>query len=76
MGIVSTIFDALSQIITNIVGLMGDLFDGVVEIFYVAGEGSSAGSLTFIGVLSLVAVGLGLFWLGFKFIRSLVKIKG
>lgn len=76
MGIVTTIFDTLSQIITNIVSLMGNLFDGVAELFYVPGQGGAVGSLTFIGVLSLVAVGLSLFWLGFKFIRSLVKTKG
>lgn len=71
MGVVSSIFETLSQIVVQIVTLMGSLFEGVAEIFYVAEEG-----LTFVGTLSLIGVGISLFWLGFRFIRSLIKARG
>lgn len=76
MGVVSTIFDTLSQIVVQIVSLMGSLFEGVADIFYTAGEAGAPGSLTFVGTLSLIGVGIGLFWLGFRFIRSLIKTRG
>jgi len=76
MGAVSAIFDTLSQIIVQIVSLMGSLFEGVADIFYVAGEQGAAGTLTFVGTLSLIGVGISLFWLGFRFIRSLIKARG
>jgi len=70
MGIVSAIFETLSEIITEVVTLMTSLFEGVADIFYAEGE------LTFVGTLALVGLGISLFWLGFKFIRSWVKTKG
>lgn len=76
MGIVSTIFTALGEIITGLVTLIGNLFAGVTEIFYVAGTEGASGELTFIGILMLIGVGMGLFWLGFNFIRSLIKMRG
>lgn len=76
MAVVTSIFEVLGTIITQLVSLIGDLFEGVVTIFYKAGESGAAGELTFVGVLALVGVGVGLFWLGFGFIRNLIKMKG
>lgn len=73
MAIVSDIFTTLGSIITQIVTLIGSLFEGVTDLFYISGEG---GGLTFVGVLSLVALGFSLFWLGFNFIRGLIKTRG
>jgi hypothetical protein len=71
MGIVSAIFETLSEIITEVVTLMTSLFEGVAGIFY-----SEADGLTFVGTLALVGLGISVFWLGFKFIRSWIKTKG
>jgi len=70
MGIVSAIFETLSEIITEVVTLMTDLFEGVAGIFYAEGE------LTFVGTFALIGLGISVFWLGFKFIRSWIKTKG
>lgn len=73
MGIVTEIFSTLTEIITQVVNLIGGLFEGAVNIFYTSGE---SGGLTVLGVLALIGVGMGLFWLGFNFILRFIKMRG
>lgn len=73
MSMVTEIFTTLSSIVTSVISMMGDLFQGVADIFYTSGE---SGGLTVIGVLALIGVGTGLFWLGFQFILRFIKMRG
>ena len=74
MSIITQIYEALTAIVTGWVGVISDLFEGVVELFYTTG--AEGGELTFVGVMVLVGVGIGLFTFGFNFIRRLVKMRG
>ena len=73
---VSQIFEVLGEIAQGFAGLVVDLFQAVVAIFYTAPTGSeTTGSLTIVGTLALVGVGTGLVIWAFNFIRRLIRIR-
>lgn len=75
-GFITQIFETLGDIISGFSTLLVSLFENVVKIFYTAPTGSETiGSLTVVGVLTLVAMGCGLVIWGFKFLRSLIRVK-
>lgn len=43
------LLSAIGGFITGIFGLLGDVFSGVVQIFYTPGTGDNPGELTFLG---------------------------
>ena len=69
-GAISEIFTMLGKVITGFTSTISSLFTGVTAIFW---DGSK---LTFVGGMSLLALGIGLFYMGFRFIRKLVKMRG
>lgn len=76
MDILTIVFEALGQIVTGIVGVISDAFTGVVSLWYTAPTGSNTtGSLTFLGVFSLIAFVFGLVMLAIKFIGSMISLK-
>jgi hypothetical protein len=72
---ITTIFDALGDIVTSVIAWFGDIFNGVAELFYTAGTGGSAGSLTLLGTLSLIGVGVGAFYFVLRWIISLIRVR-
>lgn len=72
---VSGIFQVLGEIVSAFAALVVDLFEAVVSIFYTAGTGSDPGQLTIVGTLALIGAGVGLVMWGFRFIRSLIRVK-
>lgn len=75
-GMITQIFETLGDIIESFSSTLVTLFENVVKIFYTAPTGSeTVGSLTVVGVLTLVALGCGLVIWGFKFLRSLIRVK-
>lgn len=76
MDIINVIFDALSSILTNVISLVGDSFTGVTSLWYVAPTGTeTTGSLTLLGVLSLIAFAFGVVWLAIRFVGSMISLK-
>lgn len=76
MDIVSVIFNALGGILTGAVDVIGDAFSGVVSLWYTAPSGTeTTGSLTFLGVLSLIAFTFGVVWLAIRFIGSMIALR-
>lgn len=76
MDIINVIFNALGSILTNVISLVGDSFTGVTSLWYTAPTGSeTTGSLTLLGVLSLVAFAFGVVWLAIRFIGSMISLK-
>lgn len=75
MGIVTSIFETLGQIAGEFGGLVVDLFEAAISLFYTAGEGGQGGQLTVLGVLLLISVASGLFIWAFGYIRRLVRVK-
>lgn len=76
MDIVNVIFTALGDIMTGAVGVISNSFNGVVSLWYTAPSGSNTtGTLTFLGVLSLIAFTFGIVWLAIRFIGGMVSLK-
>ena len=69
-GAISEIFTTLGKVITGFTSTISSLFTGVTAIFW---DGSK---LTFVGGMSLLALGIGLFYMGFRFIHRLIKMRG
>ena len=69
-GAISDIFTTLGKVITGFTSTISSLFTGVTAIFW------NGTSLTFVGGMSLLALGIGLFYMGFRFIRKLIKMRG
>lgn len=65
----TTVWDA---IFTWIVGAI----PRIVPVFYTAGSGSTSGSLTFIGVLAIVALGISVFFLLMGLIQNFLHLRG
>jgi hypothetical protein len=76
MDIINAIFTALSGILTGLGTLLSDAFSAAVSIIWTPGANNDPGSLTVVGVLFLLGVGMTLIFFAFKFIRGLVKTKG
>lgn len=70
---VATLFETISQAITSMVGALTSAISGVTALFYVEGTGSESGHMTFLGVLLLIAVGVGIVYWAFGLIRGLVR---
>lgn len=73
---VTEIFDTITNIITSFLGTLTSSFTEIVKVFYTAGVGDSAGQLTFIGILALLGVGVGLVWTIFGLVRNFIKMRG
>lgn len=76
MDILTVVFNALGSIVTGIVEIISDSFNGVVSLWYTAPSGTeTTGSLTFLGVFSLIAFVVGLVWLAIRFIGGMISLK-
>lgn len=64
------IFTTLGNIVSSFASLVGNVFTSAVSLFY-----NSTDGLTVVGILTLIGVGTGLVIWGFKFIRSLIRIR-
>ena len=76
MDILNVIFTALGEIVTGIVSIISNSFNGVVSLWYTAPSGSNTtGQLTFLGVFSLIAFVVGMVWLAIRFIGGMISLK-
>lgn len=76
MDLINVIFTALGDIMTGAVGVISNAFTGVVSLWYTTPSGSNTtGSLTLLGVLSLIAFVFGVVWLAIRFIGSMIALR-
>lgn len=68
---VSAIFTTIGEAITGFTTALSSAVGSITEMFY-ASSGDNAG-LTVLGILSLVAVGVGLVFWAFRLIRRLIS---
>lgn len=47
-----------------------------IQVFYTAGSGESAGQLTFLGVLALIALAISIFFLLIGLIQNFLHLRG
>lgn len=71
---VGTIFSEIANAISEMLSALTNAISGVTELFYVAPTGTeTTGHMTFLGVLLLIAVGVGIVYWAFNLIRGLVR---
>lgn len=76
MDILNVVFTALGEIVTGIVSIISNSFNGVVSLWYTAPTGTNTtGSLTFLGVFSLIAFVVSMVWLAIRFIGGMISLK-
>lgn len=67
---VSTIFETITNAITEFAQALGAAVGGIVDLFYTTTE--SGGQLTFLGTLMLILAGIGIVYGIFRLIRALL----
>lgn len=72
----NAIFDTLSTAGQSFITFMTTLLNNVVTIFWTAGSGETAGSLTDIGILTLVGVAVAFVFFALRWITRLIKLRG
>ena len=74
MDVIVQIFATITQAITSFLGSLGEALSGVAALFYVEPSGTeTTGHMTFLGVLLLIAAGVGLVYFGFRLVMRLVR---
>lgn len=68
----SAIFTYIGQVITAFLGVLGSAFSEMQDLFFVSTEGNISG-LTFLGSLTLIAVGVGLVYFCWRVVASLIR---
>lgn len=71
---ISEMFEVIGEAITSFISALGSALSGVTSLFYTApSTAGGTGSFTVLGVLMLIAVGVGIVYWSFRLIRSLVQ---
>lgn len=71
MTIVSELWAVVAAVVEGMIGALVSALSSLTEVFYKTGE-TDAG-FTFVGVLLLMGIGVGLVYFVFNFVRNLVK---
>lgn len=66
----------ITQVWTEIMTWITTSLGSVQEVFYTAGVDGAAGSLTFLGVLSVISVAIGIAFLLIGVIQSFLRLRG
>lgn len=65
---VEKIFETIGDVITNFASVLGNGFNSLIGIFYEAESG-----LTLVGILALIALGVGIVYWAFRLVMRLLR---
>jgi hypothetical protein len=65
------IFTTIQDVVTAYVTVLQNLFEGLVEIFY----DTASSTITLLGTLALIAVGVGIVAWAFGLVKSLFRMR-
>jgi hypothetical protein len=68
---ITEIFDTILDVVTEYTNILQNLFEGLVDIFY----DDATTSLTLLGTLALIAVGVGIVAWAFGLVKSLFRMR-
>jgi len=68
---IAKIFDTILEVVTEYTVILQNLFEGLVDIFY----DDATTSLTLLGTLALIAVGVGIVAWAFGLVKSLFRMR-
>lgn len=69
-------FDSMGEVLTEVIDFMVNLFNGAIALVWDSAANEGAGEITVIGIFMLIGVVIGIFWLGFRLIRNLTRMRG
>lgn len=69
---ISAIFQAITDSVTGFTGALAGVFEGL-EAMFVTTTSGGATQLTFLGILILVAAGVGIVYWAFRMIKGLIS---
>lgn len=67
---------AITSVWTEVMTWIVDSIASVQEVFYTAGTNGSPGSLTFLGVLAVISVAIGIAFLVIGVIQNFLRLRG
>lgn len=70
------IISAITTVWTAIFTWIISSIQSLIPIFWTEGSGDTAGKLTFLGVLAIIALGVGLFFLIMGVIQNFLHLRG
>lgn len=70
------ILDAITTLIEGVASAFANVVNSLVPIFWSAGAGDVAGSLTFVGVIVLISLSISLLTFIVNWVTRLVKARG
>jgi hypothetical protein len=68
---ITTIFETIQDVVDSYVDVLQNIFEGLVAIFY----DDATTSLTLLGTLALIAVGVGIVAWAFGLVKSLFRMR-
>jgi hypothetical protein len=68
---ITEIFDTILDVVSEYTNILQNLFEGLVDIFY----DDATTSLTLLGTLALIAVGVGIVAWAFGLVKSLFRMR-
>lgn len=68
---IAEIFNTILSVVQEYTTVLLDVFEGLVDIFF----DSTAGELTLLGTLALIAVGVGIVAWAFGLVKSLFRMR-
>lgn len=66
---------AITEVWTEVLGVLTEMLGSVQTIFYTAGTGGD-GELTFLGVLAVITVAIGVCFLVIGVVQNFLKFRG
>ena len=70
---ISAIFEAIGQTITAFAQNLASAFSSITSMFWTEGNGTTGGSLTTLGIATLITAGVALVVFAFQFIYRLIR---
>lgn len=70
------ILEVITTIIEGVASAFANVVNSMVPIFWTAGVGEAAGSLTFIGVIVLISLSIALVTFMINWVTRIVKARG
>lgn len=70
---VQDFIELVGEWLEGMLGWLGDIFTGVTALFYTPAVGENPGGFTFLGILMLFGIAVGLIYFGINFVRGLIQ---
>lgn len=70
-----TVVDAILAVFMTVAEWFGGAFDAIIPMFWTAGTGGEAGSLTFMGTLAIAGMAIGVVFLLLRVVSNFLQFR-